>query len=204
MSQQYRVQCGCFVEDVGKERQALKILRMTTRLFFAVVVIWVGGCGADTDDEIRAIQYTVLRYTQLLAEGYARMDVTPLQEVATQRQTLKVYNHMSALGEAKIRMQSSLEDIEFKDIQLSDKDGARVKTREKWNYRHIGTDPKLPSQTVVEGLIYELAYALVRRDGKWVVSSVSVLAEDKAGDSATIDSTRSKGPELERTGLNAI
>ena len=102
------------------------------------------------------------------------MNMTDLQEVATREQALKAYNHMSALGEAKIRMESSLEDIEFTDIQLSDKDGAGVRTREKWSYTHLGTDPKMPGQRVVEGLIYNLSYELVRRDGKWLVSSVSV------------------------------
>ena len=55
----------------------------------------------------------------------------------------------------------------------------------------------MPRETVVEGLIYELAYDLVRQDGKWLVSSVSVLAEDKSGDLATINSTRHKRPRPE-------
>ena len=164
----------------------------------AVIATWIVSCGTGSEKHVLlAVQHTVLRYTQLLAEGYARMDMTHLQEVATQEQALKTYNHMSALGEAKIRMESSLEDIEFTDIQLSDKDEARVKTREKWNYRHIGTDPKMPRQTVVEDLVYELAYDLVKRDGKWIVSSVSALAEDKRGDLTTTNSTRHKRPRPE-------
>lgn len=177
---------------------------MKRALFISFTLIWTCACGADFKGDVWAVQHAVLRYCQLLAQGYAKMNMTNLQEVATQEQAFKVYNHMSALGEAKIRMVSSLENIEFTDTQLSDKDGARVRTRERWNYTHIGTDPKIPSQTVVEGLIYELAYALVRRDGKWLVSSVSVLAQDKDGDSATINSTRSKSPELEHTGLSTI
>ena len=170
---------------------------MKRALFILFMLVWTSSCGADFERDVLAVRHAVLRYCQLLAQGYANMNMTKLQEVATQEQALKVYNHMSALGEAKIRMESSLEDIEFTEIQLANEDGARVKTREKWNYTHIGTDPKMPRQTVVEGLIYELAYALVRRDGKWLVSSVSVLAEDKAGESATMDSTRHKRPRPE-------
>jgi hypothetical protein len=173
---------------------------MSKRLLAALLVLaWMSCCGINAAEEKdrQAVQHTVLRYAQLLAEGYSKMNMTSLQAVATEEQAVKAYRHMSALGEAKIRMESSLEDIEFTDIQLSDKDEARVKTREKWNYMHIGTDPKMPRQTVVEDLIYELSYDLVRRDGKWIVSSVSVLAEDKSGDLATINSTRHKRPRPE-------
>lgn len=147
-----------------------------------ITALWTLSCtGGESRKDVVVIQHTVVRYTQLLAEGYSNMNMTPLQAVATEEQALKAYGHMSALGDAKIRMESHLEDIEFKDIQVFDKDKARVRTREKWNYTHIGTDPNMPSQRVVEGLIYNLSYELVRRDGKWLVSSISVLGEDRAG-----------------------
>jgi hypothetical protein len=132
------------------------------------------------------------------------MDMTRLQQVATEAQAIKAYNHMAALGEAKIRMQASLEDIEFKNIELSDKDKAIVRTREAWNYVHESTDTQMPRQTVVEGLIYELAYDLVRRDGRWLVSSVSVLAEKRTGASAMTKGTGFTGPNLECEGVNAL
>ncbi len=47
---------------------------------------------------------------------------------------------------------------------LPKKDLAGVRTREKWNYSHINIDSKMPSQTVVQGLIYTLSYELVRGD----------------------------------------
>jgi hypothetical protein len=101
-----------------------------------------------------------------------------LQDVATEEQALKAYNHMSALGEAKIRMESKLINIEFLDIQLCGEKMAEVKTMEKWNYTHVNTDTQMPRQTV-QGLIYNLSYELVKKDGKWLVSSVSVSGEDK-------------------------
>ena len=194
------------LETRKSQKVPIIIGRMRKKNFFlaAVTAMYVCSCAIDSKKDTLAVQHAVLRYTQLLTQGYSKMNMTPLQAVATEEQALKAYRHMSALGEARIRMESFLEDIEFTDIQLSDKDGARVKTREKWNYRHIGTDLKMPRQTVVEGLIYELSYDLVKRDGKWLVSSVSVLAEDKAGEPTTTDSTRHKGPELERTGLSPI
>lgn len=151
-------------------------------MLFALVGTSVCGYGADSERDSLAAQHTVLRYDQLLAQGYATMNMTNLQEVATKEQAVKVYNHMAALGEGKIRMESQLEDIDFLDIRLPEKDLARVKTREKWNYTHINmaNDGKtMPSRKVVQGLIYNLAYELVRQDGRWLVSSVSVLNEEK-------------------------
>ena len=172
-----------------------------------VVVVWSTstGCPGNKEEEVQALlQHTVQRYTQLLAEGYANMNMTNLQEVATKDQALKVYNHMSALGEAKIRMESHLEDIEFKDIQLSDKDRAKVMTREQWNYVQKSTDTQMPRQSVVEDLIYDLAYDLVRQDGRWLVSAVSVLGEEKADESATKKGTGFTSPDLEGEGVNAL
>ena len=55
----------------------------------------------------------------------------------------------------------------------------RSKDQRKWNYSHINIDSKMPSQTVVQGLIYTLSYELVRKDGRWFVSSVSALEEEE-------------------------
>jgi hypothetical protein len=158
-----------------------------TIIIILLMVICTGGCRVDTEKDARAVKDTIVRYNQLLAEGYAGMNMTPLQEVATGGHVQKVYHHMTALGEAKIRMESQLVDIEFVDIQLPKEDSARVKTRERWNYAHINIDTKMPGQTVVQGLIYTLSYELVRKDGRWLVSSVSVLEEEKPEDASKDD-----------------
>lgn len=107
------------------------------------------------------------------------MDMTHLQKVATQEHSQKVYRHMAALGEARIRMQSQLVHIDFLDVQLSEENIAQIKTRETWNYTHVNIDTKMPGQTIVEGLIYTLSYELVMEHGQWFVSSVTVLEEDR-------------------------
>lgn len=149
-------------------------------LLLAVCVLAGAGCGADARRETKekdriAAQHTILRYVQLLIQGYGTMNMTSLQEVATKEQALKVYNHMSALGDAKIRMKSQLVDVAFLDIQVAGRGSAKVKTREKWNYTHVNTDTRMPGQSEVRGLVYTLSYELVRRNGKWLVSSVSTL-----------------------------
>jgi hypothetical protein len=148
-----------------------------TLVVVLVIITWIGGCAVDTEKETLAVQHTVLRYTQLVSEGYAKMDMARTQEVATREQTEKVYNHMSALGGAKIRMESELVDIEFLDIEVAQPGSAKVKTREEWNYSHVNTDTKMPSQRLITGLIYMLSYELVRKNGLWLVSSVATIEE---------------------------
>ena len=139
----------------------------------------VAACGLDTRKETQAVKDAILNYNRLLAEGYAKMDMTLLQGVATQGQAKKVYQHMAALGEANIRMESRLVDIDFLDVQLPEKNVAIAKTKETWNYAHVNIDTRMPSQTVVEGLIYTLSYELVMEHGRRFVSSVKVLEEVK-------------------------
>jgi len=148
-----------------------------TVVIIVLTIVYISGCRVGTEKDVQEVKSTILRYNQLLAEGYSRMNMTPLQEVATLDQATKVYHHMAALGEAKIRMESQLVGIEFLDIQFPGKDSARVKSKEKWNYVHISIGSKMPAQGVVQGLIYNLSYNLVKKNGRWLVSSVSVLEE---------------------------
>jgi hypothetical protein len=152
-------------------KQALFVVSLT--------FLWIEACNIDTGKDTRAVKDTILRYNQLLTEGYAKMDMTPLQKAATQGQAEKVYTHMAALGEAKIRMESQLVDIHFLDVQWPEENVAQVKTRETWNYTHVNIDTKMPGQTTVAGLVYTLSYELVVEHGQWLVSSVTILEEHK-------------------------
>ena len=137
--------------------------------------------------DTQEVKDTILRYNKLLTGGYSKMNMTPLREVATLEQSIRVYDHMAALGEAGIRMESQLVDIKFLDIQFPKKDFAKVKTSERWNYSHIRIDSEMPGQNFVKGLIYKLSYELVRKDEKWLVSSVTVLGEDMPEKVSQID-----------------
>ncbi len=174
----------------------MKFSIMKQALFVApLMCVWIGACNIDAGKDTQAVKDTILRYNRLLAEGYAKMDMTLLQKVATQEQATKVYNHMAALGEAKIRMESRLVGIDFLDVQFSEKNVAQVKTRETWNYTHVNIDTKMPGQTVVEGLIYTLSYGLVMEHGQWFVSCVTVLEEDNVENLSQRDSRHRKSVE---------
>jgi hypothetical protein len=148
-------------------------------VIIVLTIMCISGCRVGTEKDIHEVKDTILRYNQLLSEGYAKMNMTPLKEVATEEHAVKVYHHMAALGEAKVRMESKLVNIEFTDIQFPKKDFAKVKTKEKWDYTHVNIGTKMPAQTVVQGLIYKLSYDLIKKDGRWLVSSISVLEEKK-------------------------
>lgn len=159
---------------------------MKSILFFTLVsAAFAAGTGraeikaSAPTMELTAVQLAILQYTQLLADGYAQMNMTPLLTVATEEQALKVYRHMSALGDAKTRMESRLDDIEFLVVQLAGENRATSRTLEKWSYIHLyrGTGGDIPSGTMVEGMTYTLSYELVKQAGRWLVSSVTVLNE---------------------------
>ena len=141
-----------------------------------MMFICAGGCRVLSERDAQEVKDTILRYNKLLSEGYAHLDMTPLREVATEEQAQKAYQHMAALGEAGVRMESNLIDIKFLEIKFPKKNLSEVITKEKWNYSHIKIGTKMPGQTVVRGVNYKLSYELVRRNEKWLVLSVSVLA----------------------------
>jgi len=146
-------------------------------LFALFIIATVAGCSVDTDGQKQAIKDTILNYNRLLAEGYARMNMSALKQAATEEQVQKVYFHMAALGEAKIRMESELKKIEFSDIRLHGRDAALVKTKETWDYTHFDTKTKKPER-IAAGVIYDLEYKLIKKGDRWFVDSVKAVEEE--------------------------
>jgi hypothetical protein len=148
-----------------------KTLSLALLIFFGAF-----GCPTSPDPNTQAVKETILRYNQLLAEGYANMNMNPLQEVATADQAGKEYRHMAALGEAKIRMESTLKSIEFTGMTFSGRDEAAVITRETWDYTHIDTGTRAPVK-VQKNVSYSLKYTLKKEQVRWLVISVEAVDE---------------------------
>lgn len=134
------------------------------------------GCTLARDRDVQAVQDTIARYNQLLAEGYAKMIMTPLREVATDEQAQKVYYHMAALGESRVRMESRLKKADFLEVKFPSRTAAVAKTRELWEYAHINIDTGKTVKTEKD-VVYSLVYELVKKDGRWIVTSVTGLNE---------------------------
>jgi hypothetical protein len=110
----------------------------------------------------------VLRYDELLAQGYRSLDMTPLQEVATPDLALKAYHHMSAIGEGKLRLESKATAVEFTKVELRGAADAHVETRETWDFAHVEMKT---GRTFAEekGFVYEMAYDLRKQAGRWII-----------------------------------
>jgi len=148
-----------------------KSLSLALLIFFGVC-----GCRTSPDTNVQAVKDTVLRYNQLLAEAYANMNMNPLREVATADQAAKEFRHMAALGEARIRMESTLKSIEFSGMTFSGRDEASAITTETWDYTHFDMRTRTPVK-VQKNVSYTLKYALKKENARWYVVSVEVVDE---------------------------
>lgn len=121
------------------------------------------------------IKTAINRYNQLLADGYRTMNMNQLQQVATVDQATKLYHHMAALGEARLRMDSSLKGISFIKIEQQKPGVASVQTRETWDFSHISTATgKKESEEL--SFIYEMRYSLKQENGRWIITNVDTLS----------------------------
>jgi len=104
-----------------------------------LVLLMIGGC-TGTKSERHEIERIIRHYNDLVAEGYRNQDMNPLQEVTTREQAVKLYHHMSALGEGRLRMESTIRDIRFKKLEQLDRTQATVETEEVWDFTHYRMD----------------------------------------------------------------
>jgi hypothetical protein len=151
-----------------------KTLSLALLIFFGVY-----GCPTSPDPTTQAVKDTILRYNQLLAEGYANMNMNPLQEVATADQAGKEYRHMAALGEANIRMAAALKSIEFSAVVVSRDGSASAVTKEVWDYTHLDVRTRTPV-TKQQDIVYTLKYELKQENRRWLVASIETIGQKES------------------------
>lgn len=143
-----------------------------------VLLLMVFGCRKNSSDpadssasETQKLKGTVIRYNQLLSEGYKSMNMNPLQEAATKRQAETLYTHMAALGEGQVRMESTLKKIHFTEVEIQQEHKATLKTKEVWDFKHTTIDKK---KMVLDekDFEYSITYELVKEGSRWLVSKV--------------------------------
>ena len=145
------------------------------RLLIAVLFLSLlaAGCSVPSSDE-RAVKEAVRKYNQLLAEGYARMEMEPLLEVAGKEEFSRVLHHMIALREAKLRLESHLTKLDFSSITMTDARTARVTTREVWDFTQVGVGSGA-TNLQARDVIHLLSYDLAKNGDKWLVKRVTPL-----------------------------
>ena len=148
---------------------------MKSRLLIVVLLFSaILSCQSNYERDAQKVKDAILRYNQLLAEGYAKMNMNPLQEVATAEHATKLYYHMAALGEAKVRLESELKNIEFLNMKFNDSRNVTVSTRETWDFSHVNYNTqKIELQE--KGFVYELTYELTKKDDRWLVKGVTAV-----------------------------
>ena len=155
---------------------------MKRLVIFTAVLLLMYGCteGKDTSQDEVVLKHVVIQYNNLLAEGYRNLNMTELSEVATEERAMKAYYHMSALGEARTKMDSKLQKIDFLDIKFLSSIRAEVRTREVWDYIHINIDTE--KVTLENSVTYELKYTIINQSDRWLVSNIDVLTEEEEKD----------------------
>ncbi len=151
---------------------------MKKLIISAFILSLLFACNKDKDlsDASVILKHVVIQYNMLLAEGYRKLNMTDLLTVATEERSQKVYYHMSALGEARKKMDAEQKNISFSNIKIISPDRAKVSTREEWDYTHTNIDSgEIVSRSSVS---YELTYALIKKNNKWLVSNIDIEHEE--------------------------
>ncbi|GAM07816.1 hypothetical protein OR1_00085 [Geobacter sp. OR-1] len=144
-------------------------------LLLATLVLYACTLSNPAADTERQVKSVIMRYNQLLADGYRSMNMNPLQEVATVEQATRLYHHMAALGEGKLRMDSALKGITFVKTEYPRPGEAVIQTRENWDFTHINIDTgkKFAEE---RGFIYEMRYQMKRDGSRWAITNVDTLS----------------------------
>jgi hypothetical protein len=122
------------------------------------------------------MKWVVQRYNVLLSEGYRTLNMNPMQEVATNDQAEKLYIHMAAIGEGKVRMVSQLKKIDFVQILFPREDRASVRTHEIWDFSYNDIRTGKRNEEVTD-FPYDVTYSLEKMDGRWLIADVVAISE---------------------------
>lgn len=151
--------------------------RIHTAFLLVLVLFTLSGCrsGAVNEGDVQAVKAAIMRYNQLVAEGYRKQNMNSLQEVTTKDQATKLYFHMSALGEGKLRMDSTLKDIQFTNIVFPKSGEATVETRETWDFTQ--SDMTSGKKYYEEkDYLYVMGYTLKKNGNSWLVTNINTIA----------------------------
>lgn len=164
---------------------AVGCLRCISGVVMALALFGAGCSGAPgvVREELADVESAVIAHNQALIRAFASMDMNHLSGSATEEQAQREFSLMAALGEGRVRMLSTLVEIEFGEVTFPAEDQASVTTTETWDYVHESLDT---SETVrsEQGVVYNLRYDLVLQDGRWLVDRVTSLDEPPTSEGA--------------------
>lgn len=168
-----------------------RLLLLCRIIILPLLCIVSAGCTHNSNDA-GEIENIIRRYNHLVIQGYRNQDMNPLQEVTTEEHARRLYHHMAALGEGKLRMESKLKEIKFKNIDNRSNVEATVETEETWDFTHfrMTNNEKYAEE---QDFIYRMGYILNKKDGRWMITHVNTI-------SGTSTNTVIPFPQLDRKG----
>lgn len=134
--------------------------------------------AASSSNPADQSHYLILRYNQLLSEGYKTTNMTKLQEVATPELSEKAYYHMAAIGEGKSRMVSELKKLNFVETDTAQPARCRVVTKEWWDFGYADIQTGARSNEVKD-YIYDVQYLLEKKQDRWIITEITATGEER-------------------------
>lgn len=148
----------------------------TIAILLSMALLW--NCEKAAEDQTRQIlRHVVIQYNRILSECYSNLNMTDLLEIATEDRVRKAYYHMSALGEAGIRMKPNMINIRFTGIRPGGDEKAEVTTHETWEYIHVKIDDGTIKSR--KRASYDMQYFLTKQEGRWLVADVKIMKADE-------------------------
>ena len=160
--------------------------------FMFVMMLGCTDNKSNVGSDAGAIQNIIRRYNTLVIEGYRNQNMNPLQEVTTEEHARKLYHHMSALGEGKLRMESKLKKIIFKKADQRSSTEVTVETEETWDFAHFKMENN-EKYAEEQDFIYRIGYILQKKEERWIITQVNTI-------SGTSTNTVIPWPQLDRKG----
>lgn len=156
----------------------MNMLKRYMWIITILLLVLPNGCNKSDVETENEIKNTVRLYNTLLAEGYRKLNMSALRQVATERRATKAYFHMAANGEAKVKMDARLNALDFISINQQSDEKAEVSTQEQWHYVY---DSLVTEEKIYENDVsYRLTYQLVKVSSRWLIDEI-IIEESTEG-----------------------
>jgi len=155
------------------------VARYYTAQFIAILVCLCASFSCKSGDpEKDAIQRTVAKYNTAIIIAYKELNMSPLQEIASEGHVSKVKIIINSYLEANQIMIADILKVNIKEIKIEG-EKATAKTSEDWKYKWIDNKTGKDVEPLKD-IHYEMFYKMIKKDGKWIVEAVEEVTEGSA------------------------
>jgi len=149
-------------------------------ILYATLLLSLASCKPPENNLQQELQETINTYNGLLADGYRRMDMNHLIQVATPQRARAAYHHMSSLGEGGVKMNSTQLTSDCSQAKQTSPDKAETICKEQWKYQYQAIENN--NSTPPISIKYTVRYTLAKKKNKWLVANLAILYSDRNSD----------------------